>query len=148
MSSSDGTTAQRTRRNWAPVVIFVVLFGAVFTLGIPIIPLVVMGSARAVAEWWNREEFDSAKWKDKRLIEEHVRIRMVDDLLSRHDLRGKTREEVVAMLGEPDHAAEMPYPYMVYLLGPERGFIRIDWELLEIRLDEGGRVSDARVGNT
>jgi len=70
---------------------------------------------------------------------------MVEDLIRK--LRGKSREEVIALLGEPDrpcprHFAEAPDRScdLAYYLCPSRPIGR--WELL-IRLDENTRVKAA-----
>ncbi|WP_412069317.1 hypothetical protein [Rubrivirga sp. IMCC43871] len=52
---------------------------------------------------------------------------MVDDLLRRHDLVGQSREEVVALLGEPE---------------PTDYFAEYD---LVLRLGEGARVSELHI---
>ena len=47
-----------------------------------------------------------------------------------------TRAEIVAVLGEPDTDSYFASCEMVYVLGPERSFISIDYEWLGINLDE------------
>jgi hypothetical protein len=59
---------------------------------------------------------------------------MVDDLLSKDVLIGRTREDVIQLLGRPDGASTH---ILVYWLGPERGLIRIDSERLGIDLADG-----------
>ena len=66
---------------------------------------------------------------------------MVDDLRRRHSLRGRTRAEVVALLGEPRRTGYFDEYDLVYWLGPERSAISIDSEWLAIRLDKAGRVT-------
>jgi YD repeat-containing protein len=91
--------------------------------------------------------FDPLAWQDRRKASsrEAVRIRMVNNLLSRYELKGLSREEVVRLLGEPDDTASFREWDMVYWLGPERGFISIDSEWLVLRLDEQGRVTECRI---
>jgi hypothetical protein len=48
-----------------------------------------------------RYPFDSAKWKEQASRE---RWRMHDDLMQKHDLKGKTRNELLKLLGPPDDA--------------------------------------------
>lgn len=70
---------------------------------------------------------------------------MVDDLLSRHNFRGMTREQTVAILGEPDKTEYFRDWDMVYWLGPERGFMSIDSEWLVFRLDGQQKVTDYKI---
>ncbi|MBD1864951.1 MULTISPECIES: hypothetical protein [Trichocoleus] len=67
---------------------------------------------------------------------------MVDDLLKRHTLAGKSRSEVIALLGQPGTTDYFQDYDLVYWLGPERGLMSIDSEWLIIRLDAQGRVSE------
>ena len=50
-----------------------------------------------------------------------IRLRMVDDLLHRHRLRGMTREEVVSLLGTPPETNYFPDYDLVYSLGSDGG---------------------------
>mgnify|MGYP000489447428 CR=1 FL=1 len=70
---------------------------------------------------------------------------MVDDLLSRHNFRGMTREQTVAILGEPDKTEYFRDWDMVYWLGPERGFMSIDSEWLVFQLDGQQKVTDYKI---
>lgn len=97
----------------------------------------------SIEEYLQRQPFDSAEWR-KSLAQEsrdEIRLRMVDDLLDRHVLRGKTRGEIEALLGTPPRTNYFPEYDYVYWLGPERGFIRIDSEWLGLKFDGSGRVS-------
>ena len=69
---------------------------------------------------------------------------MADGLLKSNALIGKRRQEIVALLGEPPATSYFSEWDMVYVLGPERGFISIDSEWLVLRL-EHGRVAEARL---
>jgi hypothetical protein len=55
--------------------------------------------------------FDSAQWADADL---RTRGRMVDDLLRRELLLGKTRNEVIQLLGEPDFDSTEELTYLSY----------------------------------
>lgn len=70
---------------------------------------------------------------------------MVDDLLRRHSFKGMTREQVIAIIGEPDKTEYFKNWDMVYWLGPERGFISIDSEWLVLRMDSRKRVLEVSV---
>jgi hypothetical protein len=75
-------------------------------------------------EWLHRQRFDAVAWREARDGRSEIRIRMIDDLLSRHDFRGLTRKDVVAVLGEPDETEYFRNWDMVYWLGPEREFYK------------------------
>jgi hypothetical protein len=70
---------------------------------------------------------------------------MVDDLRRRYPLKGRTRAEVVALLGEPRPTNYFTEYDLVYWLGPERGAISIDSEWLVLRLDKDGRIVEERL---
>jgi hypothetical protein len=93
--------------------------------------------------------FDSTIWKrgftDKFGIIyslDTIRLRMVDDLLRRHRLRGMTREEVVSLLGTPPETNYFPEYDLVYSLGTDGDYRSIQsgcW--LAIKFGADGRVS-------
>ena len=56
-----------------------------------------------------------------------------------------TREQVIAIVGEPDKTEYFRDFDMVYWLGPERGFMSIDSEWLVFRLDDQNRVSEYKI---
>ena len=101
----------------------------------------------AGGEYVPRTSFDSSGWQDSARVfsQDPIRIRMVDDLLERHELDEMTRAEVVALLGEPDKTPYFREWDMVYWLGPERGPMGIDSEWLVLRLDEHQQVIEHRV---
>jgi hypothetical protein len=74
-----------------------------------------------------------------------TRLRMADDLVQTRRLMGKSRAEVVDMLGPRDNTTYYRDWDMVYHLGPERGPVGIDSEWLVIRLDHADRVREARI---
>jgi outer membrane protein assembly factor BamE (lipoprotein component of BamABCDE complex) len=78
-------------------------------------------------------------------VKQGVRLRMADRLIARQMLLGKTRGQVVEMLGEPTSTAYFRDWDMVYWLGPERGFFRIDSEWLVLKLGANGRVVENRI---
>ncbi len=90
--------------------------------------------------------FDSDIWRGSPSDHTHhsIRLRMVDDLLARHSPVGRTRANVVALLGEPDGTTYFSDFDMVYHLGLERGgAFSIDSEWLVLRLDDAGVVQEA-----
>lgn len=99
----------------------------------------------SIRERWNRKRFDSVEWQSVQSRTNAVRIRMVDDLLRRHNFRGMTPDQVTALLGEPDKTEYFRNWDLVYWLGPERGFISIDSEWLVFRIDTQKEVSDYQI---
>jgi len=83
--------------------------------------------------------FDSASWKAaawKTDIGQHrdIRLRMIDDLLHRYNLVGMSRTQIVDLLGYPNpNESKQTSSEIYYYLGPERGFISIDDEWLDIK---------------
>ena len=99
----------------------------------------------AIKERLRRQPFDKTVWQGQKDFRDDVRIRMVDDLLRRHDFHSKTRHQVTAVLGEPDETDYFKEWDMVYWLGPERGFMSIDSEWLVIQLDDDKKVTEYRI---
>ena len=91
-----------------------------------------------VRTWWQGGQ---DHWNDTW----HRRHRMADWMLLTHALNGLERADVVARLGNPPPTDYFNDWSMVYNLGAERGFISIDSEWLVIRVDDAGRVSEARI---
>jgi len=87
--------------------------------------------------------FDSARWKTPQTG--YTRVRMVSMLLLTHDLKGMTRAEVIALLGEPPPSDYFRDWDFVYHLGHERGLFRVDSEWLVLRFGPDGRVSEFAV---
>jgi hypothetical protein len=75
----------------------------------------------------------------------NARHRVADRLASSGRLIGKTRDEVVAQLGMPTATDKFTDHGLVYVLGPERGYISIDYEWLIIDFDSSGKVRAAAV---
>jgi hypothetical protein len=91
--------------------------------------------------------FDSAKWKaiQSELTHSSVRLRMADDFLNTQQPVGKSRAEIVGLLGEPDDTPYFRNFDMVYHLGLERNFMAIDSEWLVMSVNEKGVVTEARL---
>jgi hypothetical protein len=91
--------------------------------------------------------FVQSQWMDTTLSRSKLAVRgcMVDDLLEQHELRGMTRAQVVALIGEPDKVRDLPEYDMVYWLGPERGLIGTDSEYLVMKLDKSSRVTSVEL---
>lgn len=85
-----------------------------------------------------KSKFTIEKW----LENPTERVCMVDDLLNKYDLKDKTKDEVAKLMGPPDETAYFKGENcFVYLLGIERGLIRIDNEWLIIEFDENDKVT-------
>jgi hypothetical protein len=80
---------------------------------------------------------ESKGWPDD------TRHRMADGLLASRTLIGKSRTEIVALLGEPPPTAYFGSFDLVYWFGPERGLPPIDSEWLVMRLNANKHVSEA-----
>lgn len=98
-----------------------------------------------IREYLRRRPFDPVAWHGTKNFTNDIRIRMVDDLLRRHNFQGMTRSQVTALLGEPDTTKYFISWDMVYWLGPERGAMIIDSEWLVFRLDAQKKVTDYRI---
>lgn len=101
-------------------------------------------------EEWQRcrghRTFDPAAWNDpaQSLEPPYLRSCMVDDLLAQGLLLQKTEAEVLALLGPPEPPEHGFNDYdLVFVVGPERSFISIDYEWLLLNLDDQGRVAEA-----
>lgn len=91
--------------------------------------------------------FIQSQWMDTTLVRGKLAIRgcMVDDLLDRHELRGMTRAQVVALIGEPDTVRDLSEYDLVYWLGPQRGLIGTDFEYLVMKLDSTKHVASVEL---
>lgn len=89
-------------------------------------------------------KFESSSWKEAASKRDsgNVRARMVDDLVKSHQLIGKSRSDLISLLGEPNN----PAPFksagwnMVYWLGQENSLFPIDSVWLVFRIDDDGKV--------
>ena len=116
-------------------------------------PFVVVGGLLAQTNWkqWQHcrgyTQFNPALWNDPALSAEptYVRLCMVDDLLAKYLLMGRSQAGVIELLGAPEPANGFAGYDLVYVLGPERSFISIDHEWLVIKLDAAGYVNDAKL---
>jgi hypothetical protein len=82
------------------------------------------------------QAFDPIIWQNKAQVEKGTRLGMADRLVAQGTLLGKTRVEIVELLGEPPPTEYFRNWDLVYWLGPERGFISIDSEWLVFRFTD------------
>jgi hypothetical protein len=94
--------------------------------------------------WFPGVAFDSAVWNGPQ-VRDGVRLKMADRLVARRILIGKSRSDVLGLLGEPPATGYFKEWDLVYWIGPERGFISIDSEWLVLRLGTNGRVSEVKI---
>ena len=107
----------------------------------------------AVAAIWHHivtrpTPFDAGIWRTGENVhwrDEAPRLRMADGLVERRALLGKTRAEIVEMLGAPTETAKFSSYGLVYWLGLERGFMSIDSEWLVVGFDANGRAAEAMI---
>lgn len=111
--------------------------------------LLAVSATVAAAYSWNASRplpFDRVLWLqgDTDRSMHPSRHRMADGLVKSEVLLGKTRTEIEAMLGPPPTTDYFKSFDLVYWLGPERGYIRIDSEWLVVRLSDG-KASEVRI---
>lgn len=110
-----------------------------------VLPLVFIGifmwfNVRFMGPWIRSSPFDSAEWKD----DPRGRYTMVNDLKDSRLLIGKTRDEVIALLG-PDMEQGPCTACIGYSTHEPDQAVSIDHEVLEIDFDPQGRVSAVTV---
>ena len=97
---------------------------------------VFVAALLAIASSWHRfKTFDPDRWKGARTS---GRSGMVDDLIRRRAVLGRTEVQVQDMLGNPDQQLDSPNGKSYwYDLGIEDGYIAIDHEWLVIEFRNG-----------
>ena len=133
-----------TRRRLAWILVaFVGTSVAIY--GLAVAYFVIPGSD----DYRHRLVFDARAWRDKSADagdDWPTRLRMVDSLIERRLLDGRTQPQVVELLGPADDTSKWRDWDLVYHLGPERkGLFRIDSEWLVIRLDTRRIVTSYRI---
>lgn len=91
--------------------------------------------------------FIPEKWKnaDIRNPDDNTRNRMCADLLMHHKLNGKSRDEILDLLGEPDETNKFPDWDMKYYLGPSPESGTADYEWLVIKFNGKGVVGEYNI---
>ena len=74
------------------------------------------------------ERFNEETWRN----EPTKRYEMVDDLLERNLLNGKTKEEVIGLLGQPSSGRSLENDFFLYNLGSPPHFTKSEPEELRI----------------
>ena len=107
---------------------------------VALIPLIVCTVQLSVNEYTSK--FNQNRW----LNHAKKRIHMVDDLLQKYKLIGKSNEEITQLLGASmDTRSGEEGVITLYYLGTERGFIPIDSEQLVFQFDRDGKVMEYTV---
>lgn len=84
--------------------------------------------------------------QDRWLHAEEKRVHMVDNLIQKYKLTGKSNEEITKLLGKPTETRNGEEGIITsYYLGNERGFISIDSEQLVLQFDRDGKVLEYKV---
>ena len=78
--------------------------------------------------WFFEERFDKDIWR----IERATRYKLVDDIIKNQLLIGKTKDEVVGLLGEPTSKVNLEQESFIYRLGRPPSFFEPKEELLLI----------------
>ena len=93
-----------------------------------------------------KKTFNAAKWREAHAsINPPARLHMVDSLMRSRRLDNLTRPQVQELLGPPNENTSWSDEGLVYWLGPNRGFLRIDSDWFVIRFGPNGRVSDYEI---
>jgi hypothetical protein len=74
------------------------------------------------------ERFDQDQWRSKRA----VRYKLADDIIESQLLIGKTKDEVIALLGKPDSILNLNQESFLYDMGIPPSFLEPKMELLLI----------------
>lgn len=113
-------------------------YSYVCTILIPIILtyLFININTQYIAPWVRSEKFDSQKWKTN---EQH-RYRMINDIMNSNLLMGKTKVEVITLLGNTTEEGPCNDCIGYSTNEPDQGF-SIDHQVLEINFDSQNRVS-------
>lgn len=107
---------------------------------VALIPLIVCTVQLGVNEYTSK--FNQNRW----LNHADKRVHMVDDLIQKYKLTGKSNEEITKLLGAPTETRNGEDGVITsYYLGTERGFIPIDSEHLVLQFDRDGRVMEYKV---
>lgn len=105
----------------------------------------------SVKEKQSRIAFDSETWIKAKTKPrpDAIRLQMVDSLIASHTLEGKSRDEIVKILGEPDGDPSLKKRFpkwdMHYFLGLTRDALLSlspNDDYLFLRFDGGGKVID------
>ncbi|MGF9770208.1 hypothetical protein [Bacillus albus] len=107
---------------------------------VALIPLIVCTAQLSMNTYTSK--FNQERW----LHAEEKRVHMVDNLIQKYKLTGKSNEEITKLLGTPTETRNGEDGVITsYYLGTERGFIPIDSEHLVLQFDRDGKVMEYKV---
>ena len=108
----------------------IVIFGIIFLIGF------------ALKGNFTHEQFNSEKWKNWTESESELSLRwdMMNSLRKNYELNGKTRKEIINLLGKPDNETNSEFRY--YLGMSKSG---INTGSLTIKFSEKGKVMNYSV---
>lgn len=98
--------------------------------------------------------FDAVAWREATRRKEqqgevprNVRLNMYRDLMGKDLIFGKTRKELIAMLGEPENCPylDWPWKHFSYWVGQEDGLIRWNNLWIGVHFDNLDRVQQVEV---
>lgn len=78
--------------------------------------------------WLFEERFDKERWRS----EPATRYKMVDDVIESQLLMGKTKDEVIVLLGKPNSSSTIEKDLFLYRLGQQPSFFEAKREQLLI----------------
>jgi len=106
--------------------------------------LVAIQSMRGPYDDRRKLDFTGEAWMAAEHDSEGARYLMVDDLLAKQPLVGRSRTEIEALLGPLRPPTEYPGGSWCYYLGPEPSFVSVDNIWLGLEFDDGDRVLTTR----
>src|SRR5574337_1903561 len=122
----------------------------VHTVVVPVALMLVQAGCHRLPASSYEKKFDSASWKDEAswsgIDRPTPRQQMLGDLVN-NVLPGKSRAEVLEILGPPSQAKMTHAADLVWCLGIERGLFGIDSEWLFVWFDSAGVVSRTALGH-
>ncbi|WP_299116286.1 hypothetical protein [uncultured Winogradskyella sp.] len=98
--------------------------------------LVVVVSSKLLISIFD-ERFDKAKWHNKPL----ERYQMVHDIIESRLLIGKTKGDIISLLGQPNSVVSKPKRGFVYKLGTEPSFFNTEEEVKMLVIFQNEKVS-------
>lgn len=118
-----------------------------------IVSVVLIVAGLPALYYWNVHRFDQAIWLASRTLEpdslDYPRSRMVSDLLWRHLRLGMRKDQVRALLGEPDGESSDSQMRTIdkYWIG-YYGWLAIDPSFLRLTYDSSGKLIEIDIYET